>query len=93
MENYRLCSIRLLLQDLINTHIHPNSVLITAQLKIDIIASFILDLRLHGILHTTEEIERVKFMASSYLDYHQQLQQQYGLEWLKYQIRSGLSYF
>ena len=88
MELPKKCIIRIHLRRYINDHIHRNSLYLTEIRKHQMQNAFIQHLQIYGILETEEEIAETRLLTIQFLNQHQNLQDRYGIAFLKREAES-----
>jgi hypothetical protein len=82
------CRIRIQLRKYIKEHIHRKSLYLTERRKEQTQIAFILHLQLTGVLEKEEEIEEIKLLTRHFLNLHHQLQDRFGLAFLKNDVEN-----
>jgi hypothetical protein len=88
MDIEKKCRIRIHLRRYINDHIHRASLYLTEARKRQMQIAFIQHLRLIGVLETEEEIKEIENLTRVFLNQHHQLQERFGLAFVKREVES-----
>jgi hypothetical protein len=88
LEISKKCRIRIHLRRYINDHIHRPSLYLTEARKRQMQIAFIQHLQLIGVLETEEEIEEIENLTRVFLNQHHQLQERFGLAFLKREVEN-----